>query len=74
VWAFRRELDRLKPTYLVGRSTGHPLPDHVRAVCVEMHPAVVGVDAIQSLLAKLIGDGRHGYFMESGSGVAFMAR
>jgi FkbM family methyltransferase len=82
VRAFRSELDRLKPTYLmvdieggeVALLGGDPLPDYVRAVCVEVHPATVGVDATQSLLVKLIGEGLHLDLAKSWNNVAFLRR
>jgi len=65
VRSLARELARTQATYLMVDIEGGevdllgtaPLPDHVRAVCVELHPGVVGATPIQRLLVKLINEG-----------------
>jgi FkbM family methyltransferase len=57
---------RFSPTYLAvdieGGETdlllpGAALPDHVRAMCLELHPAATGVEATRALVGKLLQDG-----------------
>jgi FkbM family methyltransferase len=77
-----RELARTQATYLMVDIEGGevdllgaaPLPDHVRAVCVELHPGVIGATPIQRLLVKLINEGFHLDLEKSAEWVAFLAR
>jgi hypothetical protein len=50
------------------------LPSHVRAVCVETHPAAVGAGRVQDMLMRLGQDGFLIDLMRSRSGVAFLSR
>lgn len=80
--SFHDELARLQATYLmidieggeVDLLDGERLPDCVRAVCLETHPAVVGAAAAQRTLNQLIEDGFMLDLAESGDGVAFLSR
>lgn len=82
VRSFDRELARTQSTYLMVDIEGGevdllgamPLPDHVRAVCVELHPDRVGATPIQRLLVKLINEGFHLDLERSLEWVAFLAR
>ena len=64
VMSFHDELKRIRPTYLMIDIEGgeiellaRALPHHVRAVCVETHPAVTGEDALSRTMVSLIEDG-----------------
>jgi FkbM family methyltransferase len=81
VRSFGGALDSFRPTYLMVDIEGgevdllaFPLPAYVRAVCVETHPAVVGVDAIRALLLRLMTDGFYVDLHESRDDVAFLVR
>jgi len=82
VRSLARELARTQSTYLMVDIEGGeldllgatPLPDHVRAVCVELHPDLVGAPPIQGLLVKLISEGFHLDLERSVEWVAFLAR
>lgn len=50
------------------------LPGHVRAVCVEMHPARIGHERVQALLRGLMDQGFVLDTGVSGGQVCFMAR
>jgi FkbM family methyltransferase len=77
-----RELARTRSTYLMVDIEGGEvdllgatrLPDHVRAVCVELHPGRVGAAPIQRLLVKLINEGFQLDLEKSVEWVAFLAR
>ena len=58
------ELERTEATYLMVDIEGaeidllrDPLPEHVRALCVELHPGRVGAPAIQDLLRHIMDQG-----------------
>jgi FkbM family methyltransferase len=63
--SFAEVLERLRPTYLTIDIEGgeialfddFTLPPGVRAICMETHPAAVGVEATQQLIVKLIAQG-----------------
>jgi FkbM family methyltransferase len=80
VRSFAAELARLRPTYLMVDIEGgevelfsDPLPPHVRAVCVETHPEIVG-DSVQRMLRDLMDGGFQLDLRTSGDGIAFLAR
>jgi FkbM family methyltransferase len=77
----RGELERLRPTYLMVDIEGgevdllaQPLPPHVRAVCVETHPAVVGTAALSRMLGTMTSNGFQLDLTQSGCGVAYLDR
>jgi len=79
--SFGGALADFRPTYLMLDIEGgeidlltHPLPATVRAVCVEVHPAVVSDGAIDDLVVKLIADGFSLIFSESDGVTAFFER
>lgn len=80
--SFERELERIRPTYLMVDIEGGEvellgaarLPSQVRAVCMETHPGQVGPAATQGLLNKLVGEGFILDLELSRSGVAFLSR
>ena len=81
VRSFGDVLDAFRPTYLMIDIEGGevellapPLPDHVRAVCVETHPRVVDAEALQAMLLSLMATGFRLDLHESREGVAFLAR
>ena len=81
VRSFAAALDRHRPTYLMVDIEGgeiqllaSALPAHVRAVCVETHPAVTGDEAKQAMLMHLMRDGFQLDLHESHNDVAFFAR
>ena len=80
--SFDEELARLGTTYLmldieggeVALLMNHALPPHVRAVCMEVHPEIVGDEAVQSLLRKLMDEGLVLDTRVSGEAVVFLER
>ena len=75
------ELERLRPSYLMIDAEGgeadllnQRLPDGVRAVCVEMHPARIGHEGVQRLLQELM---EQGFVLDtslSGGQVCYLSR
>lgn len=80
--SFAETLERLRPTYLTIDIEGGEiallddvtLPSCIRAICMETHPAAVGVDAVQQLIVKLIAQGFALDLELSRDAVAFFSR
>ena len=80
--SFDEELARLGTTYImldieggeVALLMNHALPPHVRAVCMEVHPEIVGGQVIQNLLRKLMDEGFVLDTRISGEAVVFLER
>ena len=79
---FVSELERVHPTYLMVDIEGseasllsdNAIPRSVRAVCVELHPTIVGQHSLSRMLAKLITDGFALDLAVSHENVAFLSR
>jgi FkbM family methyltransferase len=79
---FAGELAGARPTYLMVDIEGGEvellphirIPEHVRALCVEMHPSVVGTCSINDLIVSLIGQGMLIDVYLSGDGSLFFTR
>jgi FkbM family methyltransferase len=80
--SFAAELQRVKPSYLmvdiegaeVELLRGEKLPGHVRAICMELHTEIVGLDSVRRLLSKLLDEGFSLDLAISGGSVAYLAR
>jgi hypothetical protein len=62
--SFAEALKRFTPTYLTVDIEGGevellsvPLPAHIRAICLEVHPEVAGVSETRAMFGRLIADG-----------------
>jgi FkbM family methyltransferase len=62
--SFTEAMSRFTPTYLTVDIEGGevellsaPLPAHVRAICLEVHPGVAGVTETRTMFGRLIADG-----------------
>jgi FkbM family methyltransferase len=79
---FDAELQRVQPTYLmldiegaeIELLAGQLLPSAVRAVCMEVHPGVVGRAQVHKLVRHLEDQGFAVDFNVSGSSVAYLER
>ncbi len=61
---FADELDRFRPSYLMLDIEGAEvdllaphLPEYVQRLCVEVHPGVVGIEAVNELVVSIINQG-----------------
>ncbi len=79
--AFTDELDRFRPTYLMLDIEGAevalltpPLPDYIQRVCVEVHPAAVGMEIVNELVVRMINQGLLLETSVSGGNVLYFAR
>lgn len=80
--SFQAELEKIRPTYLMVDIEGgeiellgnSALPDHVRAICMEVHPGAAGENATRDLLVKLMREGFSLDLAASGASVAFLSR
>lgn len=80
--SFARTLARAEPTYLMVDIEGAEatllvdtaIPDCVRAICVEVHPQVTGVEGVSRMLHKLLSEGFTLDLAISRQNVAFFSR